>query len=80
MQTCTIEMVEEQLGMKAATLIPSDYSSVHKAIDAGVLLNRKNVVRSAINELAQKLTGGNNDDDGQNKGWFGKLGFARGVS
>ncbi len=81
MQTCTVEMVEEQLGRKAAALIPSDYSSVHKAIDAGVLLNRKNVVRAAIHDLAQKLIGtAQAEADHAKSGWFGKLGFARGVS
>lgn len=76
--SCTVEMVEKQLGLEAIGTIPSDYSSVNRALDAGVLLAPKHVVRTSIADLAHKLLG--HKPNQPSKGWFGKLGFARGVS
>jgi pilus assembly protein CpaE len=73
--SCTVEMVEKQLNLKSIGTIPSDYSSVNRALDAGVLLSPKSAVRTSIADLAQKLLGA-----AHARSRDSKLGLAKGVS
>lgn len=57
MHTCTVEMVEQQLKRSIFGVVPSDYQSVQASGDLGKPLTRKNPVRQAIAEIAQKLLG-----------------------
>ncbi len=55
--TCTPEHAEMELRKPAFAMIPSDFRSVHMAIDAGEPINARNPVRAAIHEMAGKLVG-----------------------
>ncbi len=71
---CSIEMVEEKLGRQVLAIVPSDYQAVRIATDSGRLLPERNPVRTAIRELAGKLSGERREVP---KGWLSKLGLGR---
>jgi pilus assembly protein CpaE len=73
--SCTIELVESELGKPALATIPSDYQTVVQAIDFGKPLPAKNPVRIAIAKLAAALTGIQDEEDGG--GWFRGRGAKR---
>jgi pilus assembly protein CpaE len=55
--SCTVEVVEQQLKRPVLGVVPSDYKSVHVALDTGKPLVGGNPVRTAIRELGARLTG-----------------------
>lgn len=57
LHTCTVEMIEKQLRRPALAVIPSDYAAVNRALDAGHPLGKRNPVRTAIAEMAGRLSG-----------------------
>ncbi|MEP0847460.1 MAG: hypothetical protein HRF50_11685 [Phycisphaerae bacterium] len=72
---CTIELVERQLGQNVIGVIPSDYESVNKAIDIGTTLSQRSPVRTAIRQLAERLTG--RDEKKKPANWLSKVGLRR---
>jgi pilus assembly protein CpaE len=70
---CTIEMVERQFGRRVLAVVPSDFKSVHTALDSGQPLVRRNAVRAAIREMAARLTGF--EEHAKGKTWLPKLGL-----
>jgi len=73
--TCTVEMVEKQLGMPVAAVIPSDYAAAHQAFDLGESIAAKNPVRAEIAKYARRLLG--LETARTSTGWLGKLGLGR---
>jgi pilus assembly protein CpaE len=69
---CTIETVERQFGRQPLAIVPSDFKSVHAALDSGQPLVRRNAVRAAIREMAARLTG--YEERNKGKTWL-KLGL-----
>lgn len=72
MNSCTVEMVEKELRRPVLAVVPSDYQPVCQAGDIGKPLGKRNPVRSAIRELAVRLSG--QDATPKQKGWFKKVG------
>jgi pilus assembly protein CpaE len=54
---CSIETAEQQLQRSVLAVVPSDYKAVHCALDMGKPLAGRNPVRTAIREMATRLTG-----------------------
>ncbi len=52
---CTLEMVEQQLSRAPLAVVPNDFQSVNKALDAGKALPANNPVR-AIAQLVTRLS------------------------
>jgi pilus assembly protein CpaE len=73
MHSCTVEMVEKQLGYKVLTVVPSDYQSVRSAIDVGKPLGKRSPVRSAIRAAAVRFA--RQDMPPRRKTWLAKLGL-----
>lgn len=69
---CTLETAAAELGKPLFAVIPSDFQTVHAALDSGRPIEEKNPVRSAIRELAQRLTG---QRQVARTGWLSKLGL-----
>jgi pilus assembly protein CpaE len=55
--TCSIETVEQEFQRPVRAVVPSDFKAVHCALDIGKPLANRSPVRSAIRELATRLTG-----------------------
>lgn len=72
----TIEMAERELGQKVFGTIPNDYAAVNRAIDTGKPLENRNPVRTAINDLAVRLSG-KSAAAVDKKGWLSSWGFAK---
>lgn len=73
MHSCTIEMIEKQLRQKVLAVVPSDYQSVHNAIDVGKPLGKRSSVRGAIREAAIRLA--DQDAPRERNSWLAKLGL-----
>lgn len=74
-QSCTIELAEQELKRKILAVVPSDYHTVHTALDYGRPLAKKSAVRTAIAELAAKLYG--QTASPRSGGWWANLGLRR---
>jgi pilus assembly protein CpaE len=73
--SCTNEIVEQQLKRRVLATVPSDYKAVHSALDTGKPLMRKNLVRVAIRDMAARLTG--HDESAKRSAWLPNLGLGR---
>jgi pilus assembly protein CpaE len=71
--SCTIQNVEQQLERRVLAVVPSDFESVHGALDTGKPLVRRNPVRAAIREMAARLTGYGKSH--KRSAWLPKLGL-----
>lgn len=74
-QHCTPSMVEKQLKLELAGIIPSDFAAVSEASDNGKILAEQHPVRVAIREIALRLLG--KEQEEAPRGWLSKLGFNR---
>jgi pilus assembly protein CpaE len=70
--SCTVEMVQDQLRKKVLGLVPSDFESVHRALDVGAPLSKRNSVRNAIREIAVRLAGVEQEEP-RTKGWLSRI-------
>lgn len=74
---CTLPMVEQQLSRKPLAVVPNDFQSVNRAIDAGRPLSPNNAVRVAIAELVNRLApAAPGAAPVAAKSWLGRLGLA----
>jgi len=71
--SCTVEKVERELRRHVLGVVPSDYQAVRRASDIGKPLAQRNPVRSAIREMAVKLSG--KGETSKDKSWLEKIGL-----
>jgi pilus assembly protein CpaE len=70
------EHVEKQLRRKILGVVPNDYRAVAAAIDIGQPVAVRNPVRTAIADIAARLTG-HGAAPAANGGWLSRFGFGR---
>jgi Flp pilus assembly CpaE family ATPase len=75
LQSCTLEQLEQELGRTPLAVVPSDYHAVHRALDVGRTLSTNSAVRTAMRDLAQRLSG--QPEARQKSGWLARLGLGR---